>query len=75
MTLSGDEAYYAKQTYDRIQDRWSDCLATINSVSANPARSGQHLDIRIVGPGCSITLLSLDDLRDLIARARSAPLT
>lgn len=67
---TGDDAYYTKAAYDRIQDRWSDCLATIDSVSANPARKGEHLDIRIVGPGCSITLMSLDDLRELIGRAR-----
>lgn len=69
---TGDDAYYAKAAYERIQDRWSDCLSVIDSVSNNPARKEQRLDIRIVGPGCSITLLSLDDLRELISRARYA---
>lgn len=52
-------------------DRWSDALSVVNSVSKNPDREGEHLDIRIVGPKCSITLLGLDDFRVLISRARS----
>lgn len=54
------------------EDRWSDALSAINSISANPVRAGQHLDIRIVGPGCSVTLLELDSFRELVARARLA---
>ncbi len=54
-----------------MRDRWSDALEVVDGVSRNPARQGQHLDIRIVGPSLSITLLSLDDLRELITRARA----
>jgi hypothetical protein len=53
-----------------MSERWNDAMSIVESASKNPARDGQHLDIRIVGPGLSITLLSLDDFRELIARAR-----
>lgn len=66
----GDDAIRARDAAEKKQDRWSDALSIMNSVSSNPDRAGQHLDIRLVGPSCSITLLSLDDLRELIARAR-----
>jgi hypothetical protein len=48
------------------EQKWMDALATVESVSHNRFREGQHLDIRIVGPGCSISLLELNEFRALV---------
>jgi len=55
------------------RDRWSDALDIVEQVPRNPARYGQHLDVRLIGPSCSITLLSIDDFKELVRRARLAP--
>lgn len=53
------------------QDQLREALEHMDHVAANRAKNHptHHLDIRLVGPDLSITLLEVDDLRDLLKRA------
>jgi len=52
--------------YVCLEKKWKDAILTMDSVSSNERRKGDHLDIRIVGPDCSIFLMELEEFRQLV---------
>ena len=55
---------------EKSRDRWSVSMEVVEQVPRNRFRKGEHLDIRIVGPNLSLTLMGLDDFKELVRRAR-----